>query len=229
MISYVMSCRKQDCVVVLAPYPNNPNPVESFNIKTDFDLSGDGLVWYARPQLFFNCTLCPTGLKASVHGGSHKEVSLVYFSTFEPVDLTPDSIMQRAGVPMLYDSASNPRLPSLYICPVANVLGRAPLIPCFIGGNRHPTIPYRFKDDRRIGDGSADTQRDRGNGSRLYEVNIWMWRYGRSRPRMVCIAEAERIRAEWLSESRTRAAETRKRRSVAAAAAGAVQGGGGAD
>jgi hypothetical protein len=93
-----MSCREQDCVVVLAPYPNNPNPVESFNIKTDFDLMGDGLVWYARPQLFFNCTLCPTGFKASVNGGSHKEVSLVYFSTFEHIDLTPDSIMQRAGV-----------------------------------------------------------------------------------------------------------------------------------
>ena len=99
---------------------------------------------------------------------------------------------------------------------MANVLGRAPLIPCFIGGNSHPTIPYCFKDDRRIGhagDASADTQRDRGNGSRLYEVNIWMWRYGRGRPRMVSIAEAERIRAERLSESRTRAAETRKRRS----------------
>jgi hypothetical protein len=110
-------CRVHDCVVVLAPYPNNSNPVESFNVKTDFDLTGDGLVWYARPQLFFNCTSCPTGLKASVHSDSHKEVSLVYFSTLEPINLTPDSIMQRAGVPMLYDSASNPRqarLPCLY-------------------------------------------------------------------------------------------------------------------
>ena len=131
---------------------------------------------------------------------------------------------------MLYDSAaSNPHLPCLYICPVANVLGRAPLIPCFIGGNRYPTIPHRF-NDRRLGDASADTQRDRGNGSRLYEVNIWMWRYGRGRPRMVSIAEAERIRAERLSESRIRAAETRKRRSeAAAAAAGAAEGGIGAD
>ena len=51
------------CVVVLVPYPNNQNPVELFNVKTDFDLKGDGLVWYARPQLFFNCTLCPTGAK----------------------------------------------------------------------------------------------------------------------------------------------------------------------
>jgi hypothetical protein len=207
----MMSFCWQDCVVILAPYPNNPNPVESFNIKTDFDIQGNGLVWYARPQLFFNCTLCPTGAKG--RSGSHKEVSLVYFSTFEPIKLTPDSVMQRAGVPMLYDSASNPRLPCLYICPVTNVLGRAPLIPCFVGGNSHPTIPHSFKDDQRLGSASADTQRDRGNGSRLYEVNIWMWRYGRGRPRMVSIAEAERIRSERVSESRIRAAETRKRRS----------------
>ena len=116
----------QECVVLLAPYPNNPNPVESFNVKTDLDLQGDSLVWYARPQLFFNCTLCPTGARDVVFSSSHKEVSLVYFSTFEPIELTPDSIMQRAGVPMLYDSASNPRLPCLYICPVANVLGELP-------------------------------------------------------------------------------------------------------
>ncbi len=137
------------------------------------------------------------------------------FSTFEPIDLTPDSIMQQAGVPMLlYDSASNPRLPCLYICPVANVLGRAPLIPCFICCNSHPTIPHSFKNDQRLGS-SADTQRDRGNGSRpgLYEVKIWMWRYGRGRPRMVSIAEAERIGRERISENRTSAAETRKRRS----------------
>jgi hypothetical protein len=51
---------------------------------------------------------------------------------------------------MLYDSASNPRLPCLYICPVANGLGRAPLIQYFIGGNSHPTFPYCFKDDRRM-------------------------------------------------------------------------------
>ena len=171
--------------------------------------------------------MCPTGAKGPGYSASHKEVSLVYFSTFEPIDLTPDSIMQQAGVPMLYDSASNPRLPCLYICLVANVLGRAPVIPCFIGGNSHPTIPHSFKDDRRLGSASADTQRDKGNGSRLYEVNIWMWRYGRDRPRimMVSIVEAERIRAERISESRTRAAERRKRHSEAAAATGEAQGG----
>ncbi len=66
-------------------------------------------------------------------------------------------------------------------------------------------------------------------GSRLYEVNIWMWHCCQGRPRTVSLAEADRIRAERLSESRIRAAETRKRRSEAAAAAGAAEGGGGAD
>ena len=84
MISYVISYCEQDCVVLLAPYPNNPNPVESFNVKTDFDLQGDGLVWYAHPQLFFNCNLCPTGAQSALFSSTHKEVSLVYFSTLSP-------------------------------------------------------------------------------------------------------------------------------------------------
>ncbi len=114
----MLSCCEQDCVVVLAPYPNNLNPAESFNVNTDFDLQGDDLLWHVHPQLFFNCTSCRQAPRCT-----HKEGSLVYFSTFEPIDLTPDSITQRAGVSMLYDSASNPRLPCLYICPLANVLG----------------------------------------------------------------------------------------------------------
>jgi hypothetical protein len=56
-----------------------------------------------------------------------------------------------------------------------------------------------------------------------------MWHNGRGRPRMKSIAKAERIRSERLSESRIRAAETRKRSNEAAAAAGAAGGGGGAD
>ncbi len=50
----------------------------------------------------------------------------MYFSKFEPINLTPDNIMQQAGVPMLYDLASNLRLPCLYICPIANVMGEPP-------------------------------------------------------------------------------------------------------
>jgi hypothetical protein len=141
----------------------------------------------------------------------------MYFSTFEPINLTPNSVMQKAGVPMLYDTASNPRLPSLYICPVANVLGRAPLIPCFINGNTHPTIPYKFKNSRILGSASADTQLDSGNGSRLYEVNLWLWRYGRGQPQTMSIDEAEAARQDRISEARRRAEETKKRRREEAA------------
>ena len=207
----------QEVVVVLAPFPNNPNPVAEFDATRDFDLTGNGLVWYARPQLFFNCTLCRRGCQDPEYWANHKEVSLVYFSTFEPINLTPDSVMQQAGVPMLYDTASNPRLPCLYICPAANVLGRAPLIPCFIDGNTHPTIPYKFKNSRLLGSASADTQPDRGNGSRLYEVNLWLWRYGRGQPRTMSIDEAEAARQDRVSDARARAEETKKRRREAAA------------
>jgi hypothetical protein len=79
----------QDCVVL--PYPNNQNPVKSFNVKTNFDLQGDALVWYARPQLFLNCTSCLTGTKGPLFSESHKEVSLMYFSRFAPIYLTLDT------------------------------------------------------------------------------------------------------------------------------------------
>ncbi len=70
------------------------------------------------------------------YSADHNEVFLVHFSSFEPINLTPNSLLQRANVPMLYDTASNPHLPWLYICLEANVLGRAPLIPCFIQVHR---------------------------------------------------------------------------------------------
>jgi hypothetical protein len=75
-----------DDVLLLAGLRGNSCTLESFNIKTDFDIQGNGLVWYARPQLFFNCTLCPTG--AEERSNSHKEVSLVYFSCLSNWPLT---------------------------------------------------------------------------------------------------------------------------------------------
>ncbi len=43
----------QEVVVIFGAFPNNPNPVVEFNVERDFDLNGDGLMWYARQQLFF--------------------------------------------------------------------------------------------------------------------------------------------------------------------------------
>ena len=64
LINMPYNLLKQDCVCLIAPFPNNPNPPEDFDPKYDMDISGNGLMWYARPQLFFNCTVCPTGKRS---------------------------------------------------------------------------------------------------------------------------------------------------------------------
>ena len=82
-------------------------------------------------------------------------------------------------------------------------------MPCYLRGNLTPTLPHSFRDR----DGAkADTSLGRGNGSRLYELNLWMWRYGRGQPRKVTVEQAEQRRRERTHERSQRAAETMKRR-----------------
>lgn len=213
-ITWLLPVFLQDCVCLVAPQPYNPNPPEAFNLDTDFDVSGENLLWYGRIQLLFRCTLCPA--RAFQASQRHIEVSLAFFSTFEPVDFTRESVMQRQGVPMFYDSASCAAIPSLYICHVKNILGRVPMMPCFVAGNTQPTIPYHFRSQRGRAGWAADTRPDAGNGSRLYELNLWMWRYGRGQERKVTVLQAMEARARTVREARTRAGETAKRRRLAA-------------
>jgi len=198
-------------VCLIAPAPYNSRPAEDFDVLTDFDMSGEGLLWYGKLQLLFRCTLCPTGRGDARHAPLHKEVSLALISTFEPISLTPDSVMQRQGVPMLYDTASSKALPSLYICPVKNILSRVPLTPSYIGGSLHNTIPYSYRR-HDLGSAIADTREGSGNGSRLYEVNVWLWRYGRPQERKVPVFEAIQLRQKRLRSARARAEKTKRRR-----------------
>ena len=136
----------------------------------------------------------------------------MFFSTLEPITLTPGAVMhavtQRNGVPMLYNTASSSNLPSLYLCLARNVLGRAPLTPCFVRGNRTPTQPHSFGNRQGA---VADSRNGACNGSRLYEGIFWIWCYGRGQPRWVTVAEAE-LQKEAISDARRRAADTMKRR-----------------
>jgi hypothetical protein len=126
---------------LVAPYPFRLEPLDSedFDPLVDFDMTGGDDVWFARPQLFFTCCLCPTGRLQDK--SSHRELLLVFFSTFEPISLTPNSFMQRSGIPMVYERAAS-QLPTLYVCPVENVLCIVPLIWCYLKGNSHNTIPF---------------------------------------------------------------------------------------
>ena len=81
--------------------------------------------------------------------------------------------MQTNGIPTLYEWASS-QLPTLYVCPVENVLGRVQLILCFLCGNKNNTIPHSLRYE--VPDGAAaDSRHDSGTGSLLFEVNVWMW------------------------------------------------------
>ena len=53
----------QDCVCLIAPYPYNPNQPEDFDRTRDMDITGRGLMWFARPQLFFNAHCVPPGCR----------------------------------------------------------------------------------------------------------------------------------------------------------------------
>ena len=204
----------QDTLCLVAPYPFRLEPLQDFDPLTDFDMTGGDDVWFARPQLFFSCSLCPTGQMADK--ASHQEFSLVFFSTFEPISLTPDSCMQRNGIPMLYERAAS-QLPTLYVCPVENVLGRVPLMPCNLKGNSQNTIPHSLRQLVPAG-AAADSRPDSGTGSRLYEVNTWMWRYGRAFPRKISVEDAEEMRRKRVRESRLKGAETLKRSRLVAGA-----------
>jgi hypothetical protein len=65
-----------------------------------------------------------------------------------------------------------------------NMVGRVPLILLFLAGNSTPTIPQQHK---RSGFqvGSCDTAgADGWRGSNVYEVNPWLWQFGRGKPRL---------------------------------------------
>ena len=91
------------------------------------------------------------------------------------------------------------------------MLGRVPLMTCYISGNAHPTLPHRFGNRAEA---TADSSVGRGNGSRLHELNLWMWRYGRGQPRKITVEEAEqtRRRRERLTKACKRAVQTLKQR-----------------
>jgi hypothetical protein len=87
---------------------------------------------------------------------------------------------------MLYEQSATV-LSSLYVCPVQNALGRVPLIPCYLNGNNSNSIPYKYRGAIPA-EAAADSRPNSGTGSKLFEINIWMWHYGRTFPRNVSVA-----------------------------------------
>ncbi len=95
--------------------------------------------------------------------------------------------MEDAGVINLYEPSPTP---CLNVADVQNVVGRVPIIPLFLfflAGNSTPTIPHRVskRKDSGFPYGCADTAATDGRcGSNVYEVNQWLWQFGRGKSRL---------------------------------------------
>ena len=136
-------------------------------------------ILFGCPELLGQIRLRPIG--ATEADDADFEVPIVFFSAFERVNLTPDKPMQRIlETQQLYEPGPWPSLdPIMHVGLLRHVLGRAPLVPLFLQGNSTATIPRGMRHLRsRFPNGRADTQPDKGDGSRIYEVNTWLWECG---------------------------------------------------
>ena len=104
-----------------------------------------------------------------------------------------------------------------------DLLGRVPLFPCFLHGNATSTIPYtgkyapRQKQAFEFGCADGASQGSR-RGSHVYEINTWLWNFGRPQPRVggLSVVKTEDIRRRSRSETSRRAWKTRQARKRAA-------------
>ena len=139
---------------------------------------------------------------------------LVFFNTFEELDLPIKGPLEDSGVVKLYEPSPTP---CLYVAPAENMVGRVPLMPLFLAGNSTPTIPHLYskRKDSGFPMGCADAAAvDGRRGSNVYEVNPWLWQFGRGKPRLGGLsveATAQRM-ADASLESRKQAAKTRRQR-----------------
>jgi hypothetical protein len=122
--------------------------------------------------------------------------------------------MERAGVTKLYEPSPTP---CLYVAPAANMVGRVPLIPLFLAGNTTPTIPHKYSQHQKSGFpvGICDSAAEDGRrGSNAYEVNPWLWQFGRGKPRLggLSVEKTGAKKAAAQKERLLRGAETRRRR-----------------
>ena len=201
---------KQDSIMVIPSMPwfqgvDSYNP-DQFCYEKDLDCT-----WIARLQLLFCCTVRPVTVSSdgapSEDTGAHLRLQLMYYSKFEDCNLTQDYPLQARGMKMLYDPSPTP---VVFVGPVRFALCRAPLMPFFVKGNATPTIPSCFINSKAhlFPFGQADTKRN--PGSKLFEVNDWMWKFGRPKTRGMSVTEAKEKRNHQIIEAAKKRSVTRK-------------------
>ena len=178
-------------------------------------------VLFGRSILFFTVEFRPYGSRGS---DANFQCHLVYFSAFERLELrseTESPMQKKANITMLYEpgpadlnsssKSASTKLPILHVGYAQHILCRAPLIPAFLDGSATNTIPITKREEAQsFPYGKTDSRAGAGDGSRVYEVNMPLWRFGRGKAREVSVDEAERLRDERIAASRRQAAQTKK-------------------
>jgi hypothetical protein len=105
----------------------------------------------------------------------------------------------------------------LYILVCTAMYWYISLIFSWLAGNSTPTVPHKFSKHKSSGFsmGSADSAAADGRrGCNVYEVNTWLWNFGREKPRLGGLTvEETATRKKSVKEGQAkRSAETRRRR-----------------
>lgn len=164
-------------------------------------------MWVGRVELLFTASF------RSARGEAF-QFNLAFLSClydFEhPSAMGP--LQRRSGARMFYV----PSTPWTIVLPINHILGRVPLMRLYLQGSTEPTIPHSFARDKELyfEHGCAD-RAGRGNvgtGSRLYELNVHLWQFGRPQPRSMSVSERlqrkeerQRVSAARKQHKRTRA------------------------
>ena len=181
--------------------------------------------WHARPQLFFKCLLCPQNGRPPknpswTHGPNDIKACLVFFSAFEELKLQASGPIDSATTnctssPLLLSCTSPPANLCLVECHTFPVPCKATLLQA-----PGPTIPHKLWHLKAsafqygIADAAAVDGR---RGSNVYEVNPWLWQFGRGRPGLggLSVSETEERREAVVRAGAKRSQETRRRREAA--------------
>ena len=107
-------------------------------------------------------------------------------------------------------------LSKIYIWHIQKLNGLVPLFPCFLHGNATSTIPYKYtaRQKQAFEFGCADgASKESRRGSHVYEINTWLWNFGRPQPRVggLSVAKTERLGRPGRPESAVQLKRTRKR------------------
>ena len=167
----------------------------------DFDLSlpeHRRKMWVGRIELLFSCIFHDRV------GGEAGEYDLAFISCLyelrSPSALGP--LQRNAGARLFYV----PKKPWTIVVPINRILGRVPLMRCYLAGSSAPTIPHSMARERKwFKYGVADRAGHVGSGSKVFELNVHLWEFGRPQPRTMTVRE----RLERVEQAKAAAAAKR--------------------